>query len=482
MKSLAKNSAFNAVYTILNLLFPLITSVYSARILLPEGVGRVAYAQSIVSYFVTFASLGLPNYGLREIAKAKDSYNKKCKLFTELLILNSISTSVSLVTYVILFSVNPYMKIQSHLFCACGLLIVLNYFNIDWFYQGEEEYVYIVCRSIVIKVLSVLAILILVRNQSDYVIYAWISSLALGGNYILNIIHSRKYVKLVFSDINLKPHIKPIVLMALGILLSSIYSKVDVTMLGAMSGERNTGLYTNGIKIVDMIISTSTAMTAVFMPRLSYYFENNNDEFVKLIKTGTSVLSFITFPLAFGLFMVAPKAVCILFGDTFIESATIIRILCVLIIIKGFGNLLCYQLTMCTGNEKERIPAALFGSISNVIMNALLIPIYAGAGAAVASIISEGIVNGYQLVKMRTIVDIQFDKSIMYKSIMSSIFMGAVCFFIGRINTEMWISTVITVVSGIAAYIGMNLILKNEMLFEIMKTINEKILRRACEK
>ena len=137
---------------------------------------------------------------------------------------------------------------------------------------------------------------------------------------------------------------------------------------------------------------------------------------------------------------------------------------------------------MCTGNEKERIPAALFGSISNVIMNALLIPISAGAGAAVASVISEGIVNGYQLVKMRTIVDIQFDRSILYKSIISSIFMGAICFFIGRINTGIWISTVITVISGIAAYIGMNLILKNEMLFEIMKTVKEKILRRACEK
>ena len=138
MKSLAKNSAFNALYTILNLLFPLVTSVYVARVLMPEGVGKVAYAQSIVAYFVTFASLGLPNYGLREIARVKDNQEKKNKLFTELLVVNGISTSLSLVGFIILLYVVPSMCGQLSLFMACGCLIFFNYFNIDWFYRGQE--------------------------------------------------------------------------------------------------------------------------------------------------------------------------------------------------------------------------------------------------------------------------------------------------------------------------------------------------------
>ena len=172
MKSLAKNSTFNAFYTIMNLLFPLITSVYVARVLLPEGIGKVAYAQSIVSYFVIIASLGLPNYGLREIARVRDKLNEKNKLFTELLIVNAISTSIALVSYIVLILLIPSLNSQFNLFVACGLLIFLNYFNIDWFYQGEEEYVFIVCRSMIIKILSILAIFLFVRKQSDYVIYA----------------------------------------------------------------------------------------------------------------------------------------------------------------------------------------------------------------------------------------------------------------------------------------------------------------------
>ena len=477
MKSLAKNSAFNALYTVLNLLFPLITSVYVARVLLPEGVGKVAYAQSIVAYFVSFASLGLPNYGLREIARAKGKQEKKNKLFTELLIVNGISTSLSLLAYILLVLMVPSIHAQLPLFIACGFLIFLNYFNIDWFYQGEEEYVYIVCRSIGIKVLSIIALLLLVKKQSDYVLYACISSMALGGNYILNVINSRKYVHLTFKDIDIRPHLKPIIIMAAGVLLASIYSRIDATMLGIMAGDRATGLYTNATKIVDMIVTTSTAITAVFIPRLSYYFVNNKDEFTKLIKKGTGVLSFITFPLAIGLFVVAPSAVVLLFGGEFAGSAHIIRVLCVMIIIKGFGNLLCYQLVMCTGNEKERIPAAFFGSLSNVVMNAMLIPMFAGVGAAVASVIAEAIVNGYQLFKMKKILNIRFDKDTLWKSILSAVIMGAVCMVVGRIELGLLASVVATLVSGVIVYVLMNAILKNRMLYEAVEIVRKKICR-----
>lgn len=478
MKSLVKNSAFNALYTILNLFFPLVTSVYVARVLMPEGVGKVAYAQSIVAYFVTFASLGLPNYGLREIARVKDDQEKKNKLFTELLVVNGISTTLSLVGFIIFLCVIPSMRGQFPLFIACGFLIFFNYFNIDWFYQGQEEYVYIICRSIVIKVLSIIALFLLVKQQSDYVLYAFISSMALGGNYILNVIHSRKYVNLTFRGIDIQPHLKPIVVMAAGVLLASIYSKIDATMLGAMAGDRATGLYTNGVKIIDMIVTTSTAITAVFMPRLSYYFVNNRNEFTMLIKKGTGVLSVITFPLAIGMFVVAPKVVQILFGNEFAGSASIIRVLCILVIIKGFGNLLCYQLVMCTGNEKERIPAAFLGSLGNVVMNALFIPSFAGVGAAIASVIAETIVNGYQLVKMKKILDIRFDKNTLWKSALSAAIMGVVCGFVSKIECELLLSTVLTVLSGIIVYVLLNIILRNEMLYEARNIIRKKVDRR----
>ena len=60
MRTLGSNAIYNILYKSLNALFPLVTMAYVSRVLLPVGVGKVASAQNIVSYFVIIASLGLP--------------------------------------------------------------------------------------------------------------------------------------------------------------------------------------------------------------------------------------------------------------------------------------------------------------------------------------------------------------------------------------------------------------------------------------
>lgn len=75
-KSLTKNSIYNIIYTLVNILFPFATSIYVSRILLTVGVGKVAAAQNIASYFVTLAALGLPSYGVREFAKIREKNMK----------------------------------------------------------------------------------------------------------------------------------------------------------------------------------------------------------------------------------------------------------------------------------------------------------------------------------------------------------------------------------------------------------------------
>lgn len=131
-----KNSIYNVIYTVANILFPFLTSIYVSRILLPVGVGRVASAQNIASYFVTIAALGLPSYGVREFAKVREKEGERNKLFTELLLLNVISTSFAVIGYFILVFANGGFHGEWLLYAACGLAIFFNYLNIDWMYQG----------------------------------------------------------------------------------------------------------------------------------------------------------------------------------------------------------------------------------------------------------------------------------------------------------------------------------------------------------
>lgn len=477
MKSLAKNSILNAVYNVLNILFPLVTSSYVTRILLPAGVGKVAYAQSIVYYFVLLAMLGIPNYGLREIARIRDNQKKKNKLFTELVIINAISTVFSVAVYAVLVFRVTELREQFWLFFATGLLVVFNLINFEWLYQAEEEYSYIVKRSILVKILSIVAIFIFVRNRDDYAVYALISTLASAANYIFNFINLRHYVRFDFQDIEIRKHLKPIFIMAGGIFLSSIYSKIDITMLGFLTSDEITGYYTYGHKIVELVATIATAITGVFAPRLSYYFKNDIDKFYDLLEKGIDILLLVVPPMAVGIFIMAPEIIEILFGSQFLRSAKTVRMLSVLVVIKSFGDLLCYQLSMCTGNEKERLPASFMASVANVVGNALLIPVLAEIGVAISSVISEVIVNGYQLVKMRMKFDFNVRLKPLFQSIVSTSVMCIVCIMFKQLSGSMFFVTVVTILISVIVYGVLNIVLGNEIVLRTIKTMKSKILK-----
>ena len=67
-KSLKLNFIMNAALTMSAFLFPLISFPYVSRILLPEGTGKVSFATALINYFLMFALLGIPTYGVRACA------------------------------------------------------------------------------------------------------------------------------------------------------------------------------------------------------------------------------------------------------------------------------------------------------------------------------------------------------------------------------------------------------------------------------
>ena len=83
MKSLSNGGIFYLIYNILNLLFPFLTGIYVARVLLPESIGAVGAAQNLAQYFVILAFLGIPTYGMREMSKVRNDFKERSKLYSE---------------------------------------------------------------------------------------------------------------------------------------------------------------------------------------------------------------------------------------------------------------------------------------------------------------------------------------------------------------------------------------------------------------
>ena len=91
-KSLGLNAFLNGLKSILNLLFPLITFPYVSRVLGVKGIGIYNYSNSIVSYFLLIAALGISTYAIREGSKYRDNNEKIGKFASEVFTINLWST------------------------------------------------------------------------------------------------------------------------------------------------------------------------------------------------------------------------------------------------------------------------------------------------------------------------------------------------------------------------------------------------------
>ena len=87
-QSIKKNALLNIIYTITNIIFPLITFPYVSRILLADGMGKISFFTAISSYAILVASLGITTYGIRETANARKDRDCLSKVTLELLIIN----------------------------------------------------------------------------------------------------------------------------------------------------------------------------------------------------------------------------------------------------------------------------------------------------------------------------------------------------------------------------------------------------------
>ena len=64
-----KNSIYSLLKAFSQVVFPLITFPYISRVLHAENVGKVNFANSIISYVSLASSLGITTYAERECSK-----------------------------------------------------------------------------------------------------------------------------------------------------------------------------------------------------------------------------------------------------------------------------------------------------------------------------------------------------------------------------------------------------------------------------
>ena len=480
MKSISQNAAFNVLYKCFNFLFPLITSIYVARVLLPAGVGNVNSAQNIVQYFIIFASLGLPTYGVKKIAEAGDNVNERSKTFFELFLINGVASLACSLVYIVFVMYRYSGTEQLALALVVGLKLYFNVINIDWFYQGVEDFRYIMLRSLFVKVLSLAAVFIFVRTEADYLIYAAISTLSLVVNYLFNAVNLRKYVVLAKNKLSVLIHLKPIFYLLAASIAIEIYTLADVTMLNVMKGNSAVGYYTTATRCISMVRILVTAVCAVFLPRMaSLYSEGKYEEFKNLARKGLSVIFSIAVPVALGLCLTSNESVLLMFGKEFLPSITAMMILSVSVVTVAMSNFTGYQILITIGKEKLVLISTIIGAVINVVLNYALIRNLDHNGAAIASVTTEGFIAVFQYCMVKKSIKIGFDRGTLVSVLIPSAMMTAIILLIHFSVSDLWIKAFAEVVAGTVVYCTLSYKAKNYLIVAIMDKLKTRLVTKS---
>lgn len=307
-KSVRKNYIYNVCYQILVLIIPLITTPYISRVLGADGIGVVSYAESVVSYFVLFGTLGITTYGQREISYVQDSIEKRSITFWNIKLFEITSGGIALILYVL------YMTYETtnHIYYFLIFQVVAVIVDITWFYQGLEEFGKIVAKNIFFKSLNIVYLFGFVRSADDIYKYAFgLAFFTFLGNLSLwwNV---RKYITRI-SVKELQPFKRTceILLLFIPAIAINVYTVLDKTMIGIITQDSfQNGYYEQAIKISKLVLTLVTSLGTVIMPRIGYYFKQGDTcEVTKLMYNGFKFVFLLGIPLCIGLMIVSSNFV-----------------------------------------------------------------------------------------------------------------------------------------------------------------------------
>lgn len=473
-KSITKNYIYNVSYQVLALITPLITTPYLSRVLEADGIGIYSFTAAVVSYFNMFAALGTLTYGNREISYLQDDRKARSKMFWEIELLSLITTSICAIVY-ILFVI--FGAGDNQLFFAIQIFTLLTVgVDIVWLFQGMEEFGKIVVRNIIFKIINIVYIFVVVQTKDDLIFH-------IGGNAILTFlshlslwVYLPKYVdKPEWKELRPLRHLKGTFILFLPTVAMSIYTILDKTMIGVFSTSYENGYYEQALNLAKTVLTLVTSLGAVMIPRMGYHYNRGEHTEVKnLVYQSYRFVWFLGIPISFGLMGIASNVVPWFYGDGYEKLTTLLPILSLLIPIIGLSNVTGIQYLVTTKRENLLTRSVCVGAVTNFICNLILIPSFGSIGAAVASVIAEGVITGVQFIMLRK--ELSFIKVVAssWKYLLSGGIMLIALVWMGQVLTPSILHTVIMIACGVCIYFLMLFIMRDEFLMGYVRKIQRR--------
>lgn len=372
-KLILKNIIFKLILNIFNICIPLIVSPYILRILGAENIGKINYAESIYTYFFAFASLGLYQYGIREVAKYRHDKTKLSKFFSECFIITLISSLVILGLYFFsIIYISNLNKIKSILMIY-SINIFSNIFYVEWANEGFENYKFITIKTIIIRLMYVLGIFILVKSKDDYLIYVILNTLFILFNNFISFIFIKKNIGFTFKGIFIKKHFKYLIASLIISSYGLFFYQLDKLILGKNTNDFNVSMYSVSNMIMFMILTLLQTILTVTIPRLTNFLSNNKEKYNDLLNKLYKFYCIVSIPVSIGVIILSKEILIIYGGQEYIGANITLKLFAVFLIIINIEAFIRNQILYVNNKDKMISIFLILAGVVNLILNLIFI-------------------------------------------------------------------------------------------------------------
>ncbi|VTS47383.1 flippase [Streptococcus anginosus] len=467
-----KNYAYNFSYQLLVIILPILTTPYVTRIFSSEDLGTYGYFNSIVTYFILLATLGVANYGTKEVSANRKNIQLT---FWGIYSLQVAAAFISIILYLLLCWSVPGM--QNPVAYILGLSLLSKGLDISWLFQGLEDFRKITIRNITVKLLGVLSIFLFVKIPNDLYLYVFLlTGFELLGQLSMWLPAKEFIGKPHFDVVHAKEHLKPVILLFLPQIAISLYVTLDRTMLGALSSTKDVGIYDQALKIINILLTIVTSLGSVMLPRVSSLLSSGDYKAVnKMHEMSFLIYNLIIFPIIAGMLIVNKDFVNFFLGKDFQEARVAIDIMITRMFFIGWTNIMGIQILIPHNKNREFMLSTTIPAFVSVGLNLLLIPSLGFIGASITSVLTEALVWVIQYYYTRSYLKEVPILSSMLKIILSSSLMYIILLLLQPL---LKFSSVVNV--GIYGILGAVFYISFILVFRVVniKELKEQFLKK----
>ena len=473
-----------------NRVFDLVTRTVIARYLGPEGFGILSTSISILSIAGTFTLFGLSLGIVRFISKDQNHENVTKYFFVAFWFVTFVGGVIGLFAWIfdnqisVLIFRDPELSvvvqaigISIPLFAALSIVTSV-------FQSFGNARAYVLINNIVlpgIRLLAVFCVLIFSWGFIGIVNgYLWIAlaitlitAIPLSKKYALNF-WSLKGIDFVTFEL-LARFSFPLLI---GSLIGLSVWQIDVIFLQREWGSLQAGLYSAALTLGRLPNILLIAFGFMLAPIMAQQFEKKHlADLRRLYGQIIDLIFFIGLPISTAFVVFAPQILNVLFGNEYLASVTVLRIMAVGYFLHSIlgpnGNTL-----IMIGRSKVYMIDTTISAIITIILYIIIIPVYGLIGAALATLGGLTIMNVLFSSHLFQITGINPFLTIRFRLIAIVTFAAFVSFIINKdvivLILPEWLSLLIALILLAILYVSITIItgtIKPEELFQFKKLI-----------